>query len=89
MADGPVGSEKRGRGRFQYGQSIVVQGPPSFIQEAPNYTKTKVSTSHTESIAKEEDGQTFVSVLEKEYETKSSHRLGQENMGKSKTSVSF
>ena len=32
-------------------------------------------------IAKEEDGQTFVSVLEKEYETKSSYRLGQEEHG--------
>ena len=55
-----------------YGQSIVVQGHPSFTQEATNHTKTKISTSCTESNAKEEDGQTFVSVLEEEYETKSS-----------------
>ena len=57
---------------IQYGQLIVVQGPPSFIQEATNHTKTKISTSCTESNAKEEDGQPFVSVFGEEYETKSS-----------------
>ena len=31
-------SEKRGHRRFQYDQSIVVQGRPPFTQEATNYT---------------------------------------------------